>query len=215
MAIQNYRKSNDVTNCGLSDEYSNGNGSLMRILPVCIYLAKLQEEGKMTDADAISMIHAVSALTHAHVRSKMACGIYYFCVRSCMNQSGSISDWLQAGVDAAFSYYDQIEECRTELQYFSRIQNLQILQSLPKSEIKSGGYVIESIEASFWCLLTTASYKDCVLKAVNLGHDTDTTAAIAGGLAGLYYGYDAIPKAWKRDIIRRDWIEKMCEDCIR
>lgn len=169
----------------------------------------------MTDADAISMIHAVSALTHAHVRSKMACGIYYFCVRSCMNQSGSISDWLQAGVDAAFSYYDQIEECRTELQHFSRIRNLQILQSLSKSEIKSGGYVIESIEASFWCLLTTASYKDCVLKAVNLGHDTDTTAAIAGGLAGLYYGYDAIPKAWKRDIIRRDWIEKMCEKCIR
>lgn len=110
MAIQNYRKSNDVTNCGLSDEYSNGNGSLMRILPVCIYLAKLQEEGKMTDADAISMIHAVSALTHAHVRSKMACGIYYFCVRSCMNQSGSISDWLQAGVDAAFSYYDLLSD---------------------------------------------------------------------------------------------------------
>ena len=215
MAIQNYRKSNDVTTCGLSDEYSNGNGSLMRILPVCIYLAKLQEEEKMTDADAISMIHAVSALTHAHVRSKMACGIYYFCVRSCMDRIGSISDWLQAGVDAAFSYYDQIEECRTELQHFSRIRNLQILQSLPKSEIKSGGYVIESIEASFWCLLTTASYKDCVLKAVNLGHDTDTTAAIAGGLAGLYYGYDAIPKAWKWDIIRRDWIEKMCEDCIR
>lgn len=101
-------------------------------------------------------------------------------VRSCMDRIGSISDWLQAGVDAAFSYYDQIEECRTELQHFSRIRNLQILQSLPKSEIKSGGYVIESIEASFWCLLTTASYKDCVLKAVNLGHDTDTTAAIAG-----------------------------------
>ena len=115
MAIQNYRKSNDVTTCGLSDEYSNGNGSLMRILPVCIYLAKLQEEEKMMDADAISMIHAVSALTHAHVRSKMACGIYYFCVRSCMDRIGSISDWLQAGVDAAFSYYDQIKECRTEL----------------------------------------------------------------------------------------------------
>ena len=75
--------------------------------------------------------------------------------------------------------------------------------------------MIESIEASFWCLLTTASYRDCVLNAVNLRHDTDTTAAIAGGLAGLYYGYDAIPKAWKRDIIRRDWIEKMCEHCIR
>ena len=176
---------------------------------------RILEEEKMMDADAISMIHAVSALTHAHVRSKMACGIYYFCVRSCMDRIGSISDWLQAGVDAAFSYYDQIEECRTEIQHFSRIQNLQILQSLPKSEIKSGGYVIESIEASFWCLLTTASYRDCVLNAVNLGHDTDTTAAIAGGLAGLYYGYDAIPKAWKRDIIRRDWIEKMCEKCIR
>lgn len=75
---------------------------------------------------------------------------------------------------------------------------------------QGGGYVIESIEATLWCLLNTSSYDECVLAAVNLGHDTDTTVAIAGGLAGVYYGYDAIPEKWKTDIIRRSWIEEMC-----
>ena len=60
--------------------------------------------------------------------------------------------------------------------------------------------------------MTTYSYAECVLKSVNLGHDTDTTAAIAGGLAGLYYGYDKIPEEWKQDIIRREWIERLCLD---
>lgn len=71
-------------------------------------------------------------------------------------------------------------------------------------------YVIDSIEASLWCILNTNSYRECVLKAVNLGRDTDTTATIAGGLAGLYYGYEEIPEEWKKNIIKREWIEEMC-----
>ena len=55
-------------------------------------------------------------------------------------------------------------------------------------------------------------YRDCVLLAVNLGFDTDTTAAIAGGLAGLYYGYDAIPEDWLNKIARREWIEDLCDE---
>ena len=60
-------------------------------------------------------------------------------------------------------------------------------------------------------MLTTANYRDCVLKAVNLGDDTDTIAAIAGGLAGALYGYDAIPSEWLEALKRRDYIEEMCE----
>ncbi len=65
--------------------------------------------------------------------------------------------------------------------------------AVDESEIKSSGYVVDSLEAAIWCLVTTDSFAECVLKAVNLGDDTDTVAAIAGGLAGLYYGYNAIP----------------------
>ena len=76
------------------------------------------------------------------------------------------------------------------------------IQNLPRDEIKSGGYCISSLEASIWCLLNNENYKDTVLAAVNLGYDTDTTACIVGGLAGIYYGFDHIPS---------DWIEKLAE----
>ena len=59
--------------------------------------------------------------------------------------------------------------------------------------VGSSGYVVDTFVAAMWCLLTTDNYRDCVLKAVNLGSDTDTTAAVAGGLAGIMYGLEGIP----------------------
>ena len=76
------------------------------------------------------------------------------------------------------------------------------ISDLPISEIRSGGYVVETIEACIWCLLTTDNYNEAVLKAVNLGHDTDTTAAVTGGLAGLLYGFDEIPQEWVEKLAR-------------
>ena len=78
-------------------------------------------------------------------------------------------------------------------------------------DIRSSGYVIDTLHAAIWCFMTTDSYKDAVLKAVNLGSDTDTTAAVAGGLAGLYYGFESIPKKWRKEILRRDDIADLCE----
>ena len=72
-----------------------------------------------------------------------------------------------------------------------------------------------TLEAALWCLLTTDSYSECVLKAVNLGSDTDTVAAVAGGLAGVLYGYDAIPEEWRNSLIKRDYIEEMCEKAAK
>ena len=66
------------------------------------------------------------------------------------------------------------------------------------------------MEAAVWSLLNTDSFELGLLVAVNLGDDTDTVGAIAGGLAGLYYGYDAIPEEWLAAIKRREWIEEMC-----
>lgn len=69
-------------------------------------------------------------------------------------------------------------------------------KEVSEGQINSGGYVVDTIEAAIWCLLNTTSYRECVLKAINLGADTDTTGAVAGGLTGLYYGYEDIPKEW-------------------
>ena len=79
-----------------------------------------------------------------------------------------------------------------------------------ETSIKGSGYVLEAFEAAVWSLLQADTYKDSILTAVNLGDDTDTVAAIAGGLAGLYYGYDNIPEEWRNCIIEKEWIEELC-----
>lgn len=86
-----------------------------------------------------------------------------------------------------------------------------LFQKKEKLEGWLGGYVLHTLQASLWCLLTTASYEACVLKAVNLGEDTDTTADVAGSLAGLWYGYEAIPSDWLDALAKKDRICTLCE----
>ena len=97
-----------------------------------------------------------------------------------------------------------------EITLFERLLKSEIYK-LEEDEIQSSGYVLHTLEASIWCLLTTDNYKEAVLKAVNLGRDTDTTSAVTGGLAGLLYGLDNIPKNWLQQIARYDDIENLAE----
>jgi len=93
--------------------------------------------------------------------------------------------------------------------YYARFHRLENFKNLPEEEIESSGYVVASLEAALWCLVNTESYKEATLMAVNLGSDTDTVAAIAGGLAGLYYGYEGIPEEWLKEVRKREWVEGM------
>lgn len=67
---------------------------------------------------------------------------------------------------------------------------------------------MDTLEAAVWCLITEDNYERTILEAVNLGLDTDTIAAVAGGLAGLYYGYEGIPEEWIQNIKKKDIIEE-------
>jgi len=107
------------------------------------------------------------------------------------------------GIDIAKKYYANDVEYTEELGYYRRIFDDGFVD-IPEENIKSSGYVVDTLEAAIWCLLNTNSYESCVLKAVNLGEDTDTVGAVAGGLAGIYYGFDAIPKKWVEQIARLD-----------
>ena len=71
--------------------------------------------------------------------------------------------------------------------------------------------MVHSLEAAVWSLLRCDNFRDALLTAVNLADDSDTVGAIAGGLAGLYYGYQNIPVDWLKVIQRREWIEDMCK----
>jgi ADP-ribosylglycohydrolase/tyrosine-protein phosphatase YwqE len=217
-AIYDFFRNQDVRTCGKTGEYANGNGALMRILPACLYYYEVQKKfpGDIT-GDVINGIDAISGLTHNHLRSKIACGLYYFMIKEILDaasrdnaQNSNLMDILQKGIDAGLGFYGSNISNLTEIAYFGRLFHLSELREVAEDAINSSGYVIDSLEAAVWCLITTDTFRDCLLKAVNLGDDTDTVAAIAGGLAGLYYGYENIPEEWLGEIQKRDWIEEMC-----
>jgi ADP-ribosylglycohydrolase len=152
----------------------------------------------------LARVEAVSSITHAHPRSLMACGLFGLIVRELL-AGASPSGALSTALPLFSEYY--AGRWPEEMPHFSAIG-----PSLEKAEvdrIDSGGYVIDTLTASLWCLLTSDSFSTCVLKAVNLGGDTDTTGCVAGGLAGVYYGLDAIPSEWLDALARKEDVEKL------
>jgi ADP-ribosylglycohydrolase len=208
-AIVNYGRGADPTSAGGKSESDNGNGSLMRILPICLFMFERQKKVCTSEDESIYAVHTASALTHAHIRSQIACGIYYFLVKAILEQSGTALERLQEGINNAYIYYRRDMSNLKELDNFNRMIDLNEFKTVPEDEIRSSGYVVDTLEAAVWCLLNTDSFAECVLKAVNLGDDTDTVAAVAGGLAGLFYGYDSIPVEWIDVIQKKEWIEEL------
>ena len=97
-----------------------------------------------------------------------------------------------------------------EFETYKRILSKEIL-SLDENQIKSSGYVVDTLEAVVWLFFKYDSYKEVVLGAVNLGGDTDTIAALAGGLAGTYWGIKKLPDMWIQNVLRKDEIKDMVE----
>ena len=141
-AISNYVKSGNINTCGCGGEYENGNGSLMRILPACIYFCNEEVSGRSSVNEIIKNIHAVSALTHSHLRSMIACGLYYFLVKEIIVGSGSISERLQKGFNSGFAFYEADPANLTELAYYESIRSMAEFAKLTDSDIKSSGYVV-------------------------------------------------------------------------
>ena len=210
-AINRYKKNRKAKKCGGDEEWNNGNGSLMRIMPACLYCSVMESSGMYSDRDAIDAIHSVGGLTHAHIRSNIACGLYFFMAKYILFREGSLQERIQEGLTQGFAFYKSYLADKENLHYYDQLKDLETFKSLPAEKIKSTGYVVDALEAAVWSLITTDSFDQALLKAVNLGDDTDTVGAIAGGLAGLYYGYDSIPEEWLSAIKRREWIEEICE----
>lgn len=208
-AVSRYMTGVEPLLCGGVGERDNGNGSLMRILPLLFYIQSLYGTDFQELDEAFDIIHKVSALTHAHKRSQIACGIY-LSVASMLIGNMDLSIAVELGIYKAFENYKGKPEFKTELGHFRRISDKSFRET-NETEIRSSGYVVDTLEAAIWCLVNTKTYKDCVLMAVNLGDDTDTVAAVAGGLAGLYYGSESIPIEWTAKIVRKDYIEELSE----
>lgn len=179
----------------------NGNGSLMRILPLLFYI-KDKDIG-----ERFLITQQVSSITHGHMRSIIACFYYLEFARQIIDGTDKFQIYKNLQTDIS-KFLSSIAVNPKEIKFFDRLLKQEIYE-LPEVEIKSSGYVLHTLEASIWCLLNTDNYKSATLKAVNLGDDTDTTGAVTGGLAGLLYGYDSIPKKWINQIARKADIEDL------
>ena len=212
--IHRYDRGTEPILSGGIGERDNGNGSLMRILPIAFFIHNLSQKYSFDEDDEMNAIHNLSSLTHRHRRSQLCCGIYVNIALEFLENHDSdlsLEELIANGIDKSKEYYFNNPSFEKELHHFDRVFSLNI-QNLPRDEIKSGGYTISSLEASIWCLLNNENYKDTLLQTVNLGYDTDTTACIVGGLAGIYYGYDDIPVDWINQLVRLDYIEELVND---
>ena len=186
--------------CGGKAISDNGNGSLMRILPIAYYVYY----NKLNDTEMLEIIKNTSSITHAHEISILGCYLYVkyiMYILDGLDKKDAYNKLKKLNLDM-FS-----EESRKE---YTRILNEDI-SIYHVDDISSSGYVVHTLEASLWCFLNTDNYRDCLIKAVNLGDDADTVGAVVGGIAGIYYGYHDIPQEWLDETAKLDYLLDMCD----
>lgn len=181
---------------GPSGQYDNGNGSLMRVLPLALWHTG-------TDAHLVGDAHAQSRVTHGHPRSLACCALYCLWARRILQ--GSPSPWQEAASTLRSIY--QGDETMTE----------ELEQSVRPDDTTQGtgsGYVVDSLRSARWAM-GKPSYEEAVKAAVALGSDTDTTACIVGGIAGLTWGVENIPIRWRAALRGQELALPLVEALLR
>lgn len=197
-ALTKYMRGYPPMQSGSRRTLSSGNGSLMRILPMAFMI-----RGK-NEYIAYNIIDDVGSITHGSLDCLISCRFYCAFVKALMD--GNLKE---IAFELAKEYTKKyLRSIRDDTDNFDRIMSDDFC-TLDADQIQSSGYVVHTLEAAVWCFLNTSNYKDCVLKAVNLGDDTDTVASVAGGLAGVYYGMDDIPREWVHILSRTEELNEV------
>lgn len=205
-SIDNIKNNIEPSLSGESHEYSNGNGSLMRIAPLVFILISKPIDKRF------QITKEVSSITHGHIRSIIGCFYFLEFLRYLLLnnlEKYEIYHKLQVEIPEFLSkYLKETGLGLNELSYFDRLLEENIYE-LSVEDISSSGYVVDTIEAVIWCFLNTNDFKEAVLKAVNLGEDSDTIASITGALMGLSHGFDNIPTKWVKMLAKSDEIDNL------
>ena len=184
-------------------ERDNGNGALMRILPLVF---SLTHEPAQEAAD-FALVREVAGVTHGHVRSAAACWLYLTLAQE-LRKGATPAEGYTRLCQGGLAALRRLGVPAEETAHFRPLLGCD-LAAWPPERIQSSGYVLHTLEAALWCLLRHDSFASTLLAAVNLGEDTDTTAAVVGGRAGIYYGESALPAEWLATLARRNDIEAL------
>ncbi|HOF63652.1 MAG TPA: ADP-ribosylglycohydrolase family protein [Dermatophilaceae bacterium] len=201
-AVRRIRDGHTAANAGQTDVGANGNGSLMRVLPLALW-HRGDDDALIDDA------FAQSAVTHGHLRSKLACALYCVWARAILDGHQVSDAWAHARGTIESRYAAGSPE-RAELDL--------IVPADGQWEDSGTGYVVHSLRAAL--TLTGAvpragrsvgpvDYATVVKGAIALGDDTDTTACIAGGIAGLVVGEGGIPPRWRAALRGRELLDPL------
>jgi ADP-ribosyl-[dinitrogen reductase] hydrolase len=174
---------------GSTDPGSAGNGSLTRLAPVAL-LARTDRAG------AEFMALKQSRTTHGAME----------CLDACKLLASMLVDAL-SGADLHAAIRPRVIALSPKLLFI----NAGEWRAKSRAQIRSSGYVVDTLEAAIWAVGTTDSFKSAVLTAANLGDDADSVAAVAGQLAGAIYGASSIPKAWLGRLAWREKIESFAD----
>lgn len=191
-AIRNYLSGVPLLQVANNDVLANGNGSLMRVLPLAIW-----HQG--SDIQLIEDAYAQSHVTHAHLRSKVCCALYCLWARSILNGLDIDAAWSDA-VTKLRAYLKDKPNDLEQLEYYIRPDELE--------KGTGSGYVVDCLKSARYALKQT-TYQDVIKTAIAFGRDTDTTACVAGGIAGLYFGFDSIPESWLAQLRAKDLVEPL------
>lgn len=187
-----------------NQEFQNWNGSLMRILPSVLITKDITNK-----KERFEVVKEISSITHTHLQSIIAC-YYYTEFAHYLLKWDDLEDIYKKLKQEIPQFLEENNIPEKEINHFWRLFLLDIYK-LNEQDIESDWYVIHTLEASIWALIRNTSFKTSLLTAVNLGGDTDTTGAVTGGLAGLRYWFDSIPKEWVDIIARKQDIEVLAK----
>jgi ADP-ribosylglycohydrolase len=180
---------------GGADEMANGNGSLMRVLPLVLW-----HRGSDVDLATYAMLQ--SRVTHGHIRSQVCCALYCLWARRIMQDTAD--PWREA-VETLRTMWGEDSPEFCEVEYYVRPYDL------PPGE--GSGYVVDSLRSAYW-VQQMGSYEQVVKAAIALGRDTDTTACIAGGVAGIRDGVAAIPQRWREELRGMEIVEPLLSELL-
>lgn len=191
-----------VKNSSTDNNSIQGNGSLMRCLPYAF---------RHDIRRAFYDMYWDNKITHDNALCHLCC-IFYVRLARALIEGSNPEKAMQtaAGFIKLGSRITDLPECNSDLKRLDRLTNPEFSR-IPECEIISSGHVLYTLEAACWCLLNTHNYRDAVLKAVNLGGDTDTIAALTGALAAIVYGENSIPKAWLCKLKNKKSIENILD----
>ncbi|MCR8853188.1 ADP-ribosylglycohydrolase family protein [Lysinibacillus fusiformis] len=201
-AVSSYKKGVVPEQCGKTGEFDNGNGTLMRIAPLVFVLIN-EDDFKKRKA----LIQQYTMITHSHPRSIVGSIIYIELLLSLYKNNS-----LELALNEVYNLLQNNlqDELHTELNAYSRIFEENFLR-ISEDEINSSGYIVHSLEAAIWSVGHASTFKEAILKAVNLGEDTDTIAAITGALAGMCHQMEGIPTDWLNAIVKKQEIDDLIE----